>query len=51
MTGCPVLYDEPLLNGSRFADQAGTVAVTVTERGDFWNREFGSPAISRKAIS
>jgi hypothetical protein len=39
MTGCPVLYDAPLLEGSRFSDREDKVAVTVTERGDFWERE------------
>lgn len=39
MTGCPVLLDEPLLNAGRFHDGEAHVAVTVTERGDFWDRE------------
>lgn len=39
MTGCPVVYDRPLLDGQRFHDGEATVAVTVTERGDFWDRE------------
>ena len=39
MTGCPVLYDSPLLDGERFHEDVGSVAVTVTERDDFWNRE------------
>lgn len=39
MTGCPVLYDTPLIEGSRFAESAAAIAVTVTERGDFWDRE------------
>ena len=39
MTGCPVLYDRPLLEASRFQSSESTVAVTATERGDFWDRE------------
>jgi hypothetical protein len=39
LTGCPVLYDRPLLDSQRFKDAEHTVAVTVTERGDFWARE------------
>lgn len=39
MTGCPVLYDNPLLESESFSDREGSVAVTVTERGDFWDRE------------
>lgn len=39
MTGCVVLYDEPLLSGSRFHHGQDVVAVTTTERGDFWERE------------
>jgi len=39
MTGCPVLYDEPLLNESTFWRGEDTVAVTSTERGEFCNRE------------
>lgn len=39
MTGCPVLYDHPLLSGQLFGKEANNVAVTVTERGDFWARE------------
>jgi len=39
MTGCPVLYDSPLLESDQFDDREGSVAVTVTERGDFWERE------------
>lgn len=40
MTGCPVVYDSPLLEGARFHDEIGSVAVTVTERHDFWDREI-----------
>jgi hypothetical protein len=39
MTGCPVTYDEPLLNGMHFLTAEKRVAVTVTERNDFWERE------------
>ncbi|MGO4760931.1 polysaccharide pyruvyl transferase family protein [Cupriavidus sp. 2KB_3] len=39
MTGCPVIYDSPLLDSSRFTHDERAVAVTVTERGDFWDRE------------
>lgn len=39
MTGCPVLYDEPLLSGRPFSNNARRVAITVTERHDFWARE------------
>lgn len=42
MTGCPVLYDRPLIEGSKFHDSEATVAVTVTERDDFWDREAGT---------
>jgi hypothetical protein len=39
MTGCPVLIDQPLLDGQRFHAGERSVAVTATERGDFWARE------------
>jgi hypothetical protein len=39
MTGCPVLYDSPLLNGERFHEEVKSVAVTATERDEFWDRE------------
>lgn len=39
MTGCPVVYDEPLLGGAPFGRGTRRIAVTVTERGDFWARE------------
>ena len=39
MTGCPVLYDKPLLEGAAFGRRMGRIAVTVTERGRFWDRE------------
>lgn len=39
MTGCPVLYDRPLLERERFPEGGASIAVTVTERGDFWQRE------------
>lgn len=41
MTGCPVVYDRPLLDGAPFGREARRIAVSVTERGDFWNRETG----------
>ncbi len=41
MTGCPVLYDRPLLESSRFDSAERTVAVTATERQDFWAQETG----------
>ena len=39
ITGCPVTYDEPLLNRKYFLREARRIAVTVTERYDFWERE------------
>jgi hypothetical protein len=39
MTGCPVSYDKPLLGDKPFGSSFATVAVTVTDRGDFWDRE------------
>lgn len=39
MTGCPVTYDDPVLERSRVEDENGAVAVTVTDREDFWTRE------------
>lgn len=39
MTGCPVVYDRPLLDGAPFARREAAVAVTVTERDDFAARE------------
>jgi hypothetical protein len=40
MTGCPVLYDRPLLDGAPFAERIGRISVTVTERGDFFERDL-----------
>jgi len=40
MTGCPVLYDRPLLDGAPFAERIDRISVTVTERGDFLQREL-----------
>lgn len=40
MTGCPVLYDRPLLEGDPFAERIMRISVTVTERGDFFQREL-----------
>lgn len=39
MTCCPVVMDRPLLDGSRFERNLSTIAVTITDRGDFWDRE------------
>jgi hypothetical protein len=39
MTGCPVTYDAPLLQSTRFLTSEKRIAVTVTERHDFWERE------------
>lgn len=39
MTCCPVVLDKPLLEGSSFQDNADRIAVTITDRGDFWERE------------
>jgi hypothetical protein len=39
MTGCPVIYDKPLLESDRFHDGEKVIAVTVTERNEFWARE------------
>lgn len=40
MTGCPVTFNAPLLEGDAFHPGEDNVAVTVTERGDFWKREL-----------
>ena len=39
MTGCPVIYDRPLLESDQFLSAETTVAVTASERGEFWERE------------
>ena len=39
MTSCPVVHDQPLLDGQPFSSRRDHVAVTATERGDFHNRE------------
>lgn len=39
MTGCPVVYDRPLLDGAPFSTGEARIAVTVTERDDFAARE------------
>lgn len=39
MTGCPVVFDRPLLDGRPFATHADHVAVTPTERDDFFARD------------
>lgn len=49
MTGCPTIYDAPLLESSRFNSAQDIVAVTATERGDFWQRESRTIAfVARK---
>ena len=40
MTGCPVQYGDKIINGTPFPTEARRVVVTVTERGDYWEREF-----------
>ncbi|UIY25049.1 hypothetical protein LZK76_04530 [Rhizobium leguminosarum] len=40
MTCCPVVMDRPLLDGSKFERNLSTIAVTITDRGDFWDREI-----------
>jgi hypothetical protein len=40
MTGCPVLYDAPVLEGHVDSGPVRTIAVTVTDRGDFYAREW-----------
>jgi hypothetical protein len=39
MTGCPVAFDVPVLEGRRFHDGTASIAVTVTDRQSFWDRE------------
>jgi hypothetical protein len=39
LTGCPVMFDRPLLESRSFSDADRVVAVTVTERGNFLKRE------------
>lgn len=39
MTCCPVAYRQPLLGGQPFTGDVRRVVVTVTERGEFWQRE------------
>jgi hypothetical protein len=39
MTCCPVVLDRPLLEGVNFRKEHATIAATVTERDDFWERE------------
>jgi hypothetical protein len=39
MTGCPVLYDYPILNERPVHDREDSIAVTITERGEFFDRE------------
>lgn len=42
MTGCPVGYGDKLLNGEPFSMETNNIVVTVTERGDFWEREIST---------
>ena len=42
MTGCPVIYDRPLLDGEAFAKMSRSIAVTTTERGEFYDREVAT---------
>ena len=40
LTGCPVMYDDKLLDSSKvFSTQSQNSIVTVTERLEFWDRE------------
>jgi hypothetical protein len=40
MTACPVQYQEPLMAGAPFTTPARRIAVTVTDRGKFWERDL-----------
>jgi hypothetical protein len=39
MTCCPVVLDKPLLDGQPFRKEQATIAATITDRDDFWDRE------------
>jgi hypothetical protein len=39
MTCCPVVLDKPLLEGTAIQKAQRTIAATVTERDNFWERE------------
>ncbi len=39
MTCCPVVLDTSLLDGNNIRKESATIAATVTERDDFWERE------------
>ncbi len=39
MTGCPVQYRDEILAQTPFQTSEATVVATITERGDFWERE------------
>jgi hypothetical protein len=39
MTGCPVMYNQKILDKVPFSENKKKVVITVTERGDFWERE------------
>ena len=40
MTGCPVIYDSPIFQKQKFHEGIKKVAVTITERDDFFEREY-----------
>lgn len=42
MTGCPVLFDKPLLASQRFHDAIEHIAVTITDRDSFMDREMAT---------
>lgn len=42
MTGCPVIFDKPLLTSQRFHDAVGHIAVTITDRDCFMDREMAT---------
>ena len=47
MTCCPVALDTPLMEGKAFREGDKTIAVTITDRDDFWDREM--PMLHRLA--
>ena len=47
MTCCPVVLDTPLMQGKAFMEGDRTIAVTITDRDDFWDREM--PMLHRLA--
>lgn len=42
MTGCPVAFATPVLEGREFHDGTGSIVVTVTDREMFWDREVAT---------